>query len=370
MREDKELLKDEIITEDTKYEEKSNKVFISEEDKEQIISDFIPEPINIPKYNIEKERQKHQRRGEREKKRSLKKSKKAYKIMIKTLCIIRNVLLFVLLTSVITAGLSSVVIRVNTSEYAGESAIRTGNPENIVVGKIKDTKKLNIKKSSSRATMADILRDNAITVTTYKDITTAIGKSAYPELIAKNAHGVISSLLYGTTYKGINKEEVSEAILKSASYIKLVTGNDVGKSASEEIGKYIEKSSAFKEIKPANLKSKYTSFTKKALSLPVLGMILVLIVVLIILTAIFCKGYAYLMIGFPIIISAIISAVAGVLYEPSFSSKNAFINCVRDAIMSSFHKNSVIFAVVAILIGAIVLLIGRALNVDDEYEEE
>lgn len=370
MREDKELLKDEIITEDIKNEEKANTGFISEEDKEQIISDFTPEPINIPKYNIEKEREKHEKRGEREKKRSLKKNKKAYKVMVKTLSVIRNVLLFVLLLSVITAGLSSIIIRVNTSEYAIESAIRTGNPESFVVGKIKDTKTLNMKKSSSRATMADILRDNAITVTTYKDIVNAIGKSAYPELIAKNAHGVISSLIYGTDYAGVSKKDVSDAVFKSASYIKLVTGNDVGKSASDQIGKYVEKSSALKDIKPENLKSRYTNFTKKALSLPVLGVIFALIVVLIVLCVVFCKGYAYLMIGLPIIISALITGVAGLIYEPSFSSKNAFINCVRDAITQSFHKNSVLFAVVAVLIGAIVLLIGRALNVDDEYEEE
>lgn len=374
MNEEKEILNDENITEDIKKEEeKSNTGFISESDKQEIISDFTPEPINIPKYDIEKEHAKHNKNKERAKKRKNKKNTKAYKVLMKTLSVVRNVLIVMVLFAIVSSALASVIIRVNTSEYAIESSVRSNNPETFTIGKIKDPASLNMKRSSQRAAITDILRDNSLYTTTYEDIVSVVRKSSYSKLIAKNAHGVIASLLYGETYEGIKGEDVTETLLENVSYIKLVTGVELGQSACENFGAYVEKSPALKEIKETNLRklpiAKYTEFTKVALSLPVLIGLLLLIAILVVLTVYVCSGYAHKIIGWTTVLSGVVVGALGFLCKPTFSAKNEFINCVADAVMKGFSFSSLIYGGIVALVGVLVLLIGRALAYDDEYED-
>ena len=122
---------------------------------------------------------------------------------MKTLTIVRNVLIVMVLFTLVSSALASVIIRVNTSEYAIESSVRSNNPESFTIGKIKDPSSLNMKRSSQHASITDILRDNALYTTTYEDIISIVRKSSYSKLIAQNAHGVIASLLYGESYDGV-----------------------------------------------------------------------------------------------------------------------------------------------------------------------
>ncbi len=374
MNEEKEILHDENITEDIKNEdEKSNTNFISESEKQEIISNFTPEPINIPKYDIEKEHAKHNKNKERAKKRKINKNKKAYRILIKTLTVVRNILLIMVLFAVVSSALASVIVRVNTSEYAIESSIRTNNPESFTIGKIKDPAALNMKKSSTRATITDILRDNSLYTITYQDIISIVKNSSYSKFIAKNAHGVISHLLYDKAYDGVKGEDVSNAILENSSEINSLTGSVIGQSACDAFEEYVDKSKALDEIKGENLDklsiAKYTRFTKVALSLPVLVGLLFLIAVLIVLIVYICSGYSHIMIGWTTVVSGIFVGALGFLFKPSFNANNEFINCVGDAIMKGFSVSSLIYGGIVALVGVLVLLIGRALSYDDEYED-
>lgn len=374
MNEEKEILHDENITEDIQNEEKkSNTNFISESDKQEIISDFTPEPINIPKYDIEKEHAKHNKNKERAKKRKINKNKKAYKALMKTLTVIRNILIVLVLFSIVSSALASVIVRVNTSEYAIESSVRSNNPESFIIGKIKDTSSLNMKRSSQNATITDILRDNTLYTTTYDAIVSAVRKSSYSKFIAQNAHGVISSLLYGENYSGVKGADVTKTLLENVSYIKLVTGVELGQSACEAFGEYVDKSTALNEIKEENLRklplAKYSGFTKVALSLPVLIGLLILIVLMVILVVCVCSGYAHKIIGWTTVLSGVFVGAIGFLCKPSFNADNQFINCVADAIVKGFSFSSLIYGGIIALVGVLVLLIGRAMSYDDEYED-
>jgi len=185
--------KEEVVTEGKDSEN------ISENNsQDEFISEFAPEPIKIPKYNKEKEMKKAEKADEKSRNRKSKKAKKRRRILIKIITVIRNILLFVLLLSVIFATVSSLLVKMSSSKYSVESAIRTNSPETFVVGKIKNPSKINLKISSPKASVADVLRDNSMIVVTYADIERAVSKSSYPKFVAEIAHDIISHYIYGT----------------------------------------------------------------------------------------------------------------------------------------------------------------------------
>ncbi len=347
---------------------------ITAAEKQEIISDFAPEPISIPNYNLQKEKEKHIKKGEKKKKRSSKKNKKRRRIIRKILRAVRTVVLFVLITGILTGLLSSLLIKVSTSEYSIENAVRSNRPEEFTVGRIKDVSALNIKKSSPHASVADILRDNAMSTTTYEDIAQAVQKSSFSGYVARQAHGVISNLLYGTEYAGLKESEISKAFRENISYIKLATGVEIGESACNDFGKYIASSSAFDDIKPDNLSktplAKHTQTTKVLLSLFALACLAGALVIVIVITAATCSGYAHRVIGWGMVLSGVITAVAGCLYTPWFKTGEAFVQCIINAILKGLHMNALIYGGAAVIIGVLVLLIGKAMNYDDEEEYE
>ncbi len=340
----------------------------------EIIDDFTPEPIKIPKYNVEKEQAKHEKVKEKNLKRMSKKSRKRRRAIKKALIIIRTVLLVLLLTAVLSATLTSLLVRMNTSEYSVSSAIRTHNPETFIIGKIKNVKDLNINRSASRATLADILRDNAMNPVTYADIVRNIDKSSYSDFIAENAHGIISFYLHGTPYDGISGDDIANVISDNTSYIKLATGRELGQSACNDFKTYVNKSSALKDISPEALKEKkaaqYTDELSIIFSVIVLAALAVILMILLIVIISSCQGYAHTLIGWCSIVSGIIVAVAGFFFNPGFSTSNLFIKSVYSALLKSFHTSALIYGGIVILVGIIVMLIGRAMKDDYEYEED
>lgn len=348
---------------------------VNEKNEREFISEFAPEPIQIPKYNKEKEQKKHEKANERMKKRNTKKSKKRRRLLRKIVYIIRTVILFVLLFAVLFSTLSALVVRMNTSEYSIESAIRTHEPERFIVGKIKNPGKINLKKSSSRASIADVLRDNSLITVTYDDIEQAVRKSTYPDFVAETAHDIIGYFLYGKDFKAVTADDVSQMLLKNVSYIKLVTGVELGESACRDIAKYMLKSKAFKEISPDALKNraaaKYTYITSVIFSPMALICLVIALMLLLILTVVACNGFAHKMIGWAAILSGFLAGSLGFLFKPGFTASSKFIECVVDAITKSFNQNSLIYGIVVLLIGVLVMLIGHAMtDEDDEYEEE
>lgn len=340
----------------------------------EIIDDFTPEPIKIPKYNVEKEQAKHEKEKEKNLKRMSKKSRKRRRAIKKALIITRTTILTILLVAVLCATLSSLLVRMNTSEYSISSAIRTHNPETFIIGKIKNVKDLNINKSSSKATLTDILRDNAMNTVTYADIVRTIDKSSYSDFIAENAHGVISFFVYGTRYNGITGDDIASVINDNTSYIKLVTGRELGQSACNDFKAYVNKSSALKDLSPSALKNmtaaKYTDELSIIFSIVTLAVLAVLLMLLLIVIISSCHGYAHTLIGWCSIASGIIVAVAGFLFNPGFPTSNLFIKSVYSALISNFHTSALIYGGIVVLVGIIVMLIGRAMKDEYYYDED
>lgn len=342
------------------------------DEREEIISDFAPEPIKIPNYNIEKEQAKHDKNANRDKKRNSAKSKKRRRIIKKIVLALNSVIFFLLLLSVVSATLASVIVKVNTSEYSIEKAIRDNNPENFVIGKIKNVKKLNMKPSAKNATITDILRDNAMGKITYADIVREVKKSSYPEFIAKNAHGVISFLLYGDVYEGVTGTAVEKAMLANAAHIKLVTGMELGESACAEFGNYVRESKAFDDIHPLMLSklpiAEFTKYTSVIFSLMVLVCLVVALMILMALTVIACGKYASGIIGWPFIISGVAAVVSGFFTKLEFKTSSAFIKCVVEAITNQLTDSMFLFGAVTAIIGILILLIGQLMSSSDDED--
>ena len=357
----------EIVTTEVKNETENEK------NEREFISEFVPEPIQIPKYNKEKELKKHEKANEKIKKRNTKKSRKRRKLLRKIVFVIRTVILFVVLSSLLCATLSSLVVKMNNSQYSIESAIRTHSPESFVVGKIKNPSKINLKKSSPRASVADVIRDNSLITVTYADIEQAVRKSSYPDFVADAAHDIISFYVYGKDFKEITAKDISQVLLKNVSYIKLVTGVELGESACNDIAKYAVKSSSIKEISPEKLKNqpaaKYTYITSVLFSTMVLICLVIALMLFLVLTVVACNGFAHKMIGWACMLCGVGVGVAGFLFKPLFKASSDFVQCVIDAITKSFNQSSLIYGGVVFLAGILVMLIGHAMA-DDEYEEE
>ena len=77
------------------------------------------------------------------------------------------------------------------------------------------------------------------------------------------------------------------------------------------------------------------------------------------------------MIGWASIVSGLVVGIAGFLFKPSFATSSEFIKCVINAMTKNFNQSALVYAAIAILIGILAMLIGKAMDdEDDEYEED
>ncbi len=345
--------------------------------QEEFISEFAPAPIKIPNYNKEKEKKKVQKAHAKQKKQKSKKARRRRRIIRKILTVTRAVVFSVLLFVVAAATVSSLLVKLSTTEYSVETAIRKGDPETFTVGKVAYPENIGLEPSSSKASMADILRDNSLILVTYNDIEMAVDRSSYPSFIADAAYNVINYYLYGTPFEAVSKESISKNLYENASYIKIITGTELGESRCDEIAGYIADSAAVKEVSAASLNKqpavKYTEITSVLFSSLALIIFVIALLLLLILTVIYCKDYWHKIIGTAVILAGLAVGVAGFLFKPAFTSTNAFVNCVIEAITKNFSHSAVIYASVTVLVGILVVLIGNSLGEDDDdeyYEEE
>ncbi len=360
----------EAVAENT--EEKTSQSQEEELSQEEFISEFAPEPIKIPNYNTEKELRKRAKAKAKKRKLRSKKSKKRRKIVKKVIVVTRSILLCIFLFAIITATVSTLFVKMSTSEYSIKRTIRAAEPETFVVGKIKNPQKINLRPSSSRASVADVLRDNALVPITYADIENAVNRSTYPEFVAKTAHNIISHYIYGTPYKEITPEEVSQTLLDNASYIKFVTDIELGESGCREIAKYMSKSQMFKGLTTENIEgqkiTKYTHITSMVFSTVALISFVVALLILMVLTILLCKGFASKLIGWMAILSGATVAATGFFVKPMFTPSGEFVKSVFNALVDNFHSGALIYGGVTILAGVLIMLVGKA--IDDDYEEE
>lgn len=344
--------------------------------EEEIISEFAPEPIKIPNYNKEKEMRKVEKAvisadAKNAKKRKNSRKRKKMKRIVRR---VRNITLFVLLLVVTVGLLSSLLVKLNMSKHSINTAIRACRPEEFIVGRIKEPEKINLKTSSQNASIADILRDNSMVIVSYADIREAVARSGYPDFVASAVYNIANYFIYGNNYKELTEKDIAQALMENTSYIKLVTGRELGESACKDLAKYISKSDVFKEISFKNVSTqkatKYTDITSVLFSTIALVCFIIALMLMIVFTAICCKGYAHKMIGWAVITAGAVTSVIGFLYKPMFKASGAFIKCVLDALEHGFMQSALVCSAVALLIGVFVMLIGKAMTDDDDDEYE
>ncbi len=344
--------------------------------QEEFISEFAPAPIKIPNYNKEREMRKRVKIKEKNKKARSKKSRKRRRLIKKILVVLRSVVLFTLLLVLTTATVSTLYVKMNTSEYSVRKAIRDANPETFVVGEIETPEKMHLRESSKKASIADILRDNSMLLVTYGEIQGAVMRSTYPDFVAGVAHEIMNHYIYGTEYDGVEKKEIEEALLENASYIKTVTDREVGETASAEIAEYMMGSEEFKSLNPYKIAnqeaSQHTHITSILFSTMSLICFVIALLLFMVLTIMLCKGYAYKLIGWSAVLSGAVCAVLGFFFKPHFVPVGEFVTSVFEAITKSLNQSALVFGGITILVGILIMLVGSALKEedDDEYEEE
>ena len=264
----------------------------------------------------------------------------------------------------------------NTSEYAVKKAIRNNNPELFVVGEIERPGDMHLRESSKRASIADILRDNSLNITSYSDIKGAIMRSTYPDYVASVTHEIMHFYLYGEEYSDITKDEIKDVILENAPHITAATGIEhVGETMSEEIAAYIIGSEEIDSLSLKNIKkqgaSENTDITSVLFSTMCLLCFVIALLLFMVITVLLCKEYAYKLIGWATILSGALFTIVGFLYKPAFAPNGEFVRSVFEVITKSLNQSALVFGGVTILVGALVMLIGSSMNdEDDEYEED
>ena len=366
---------EEEISEDTSKEETTEEAAASDGNASQsdFIDEFAPASIVIPNYNKEKELKKMERANLKKKKSNTKKNIKRRRLIKKIVGVVCAVLISLFLLISTTAMVSSVIVRVNTADFAIKGAIMDYGPERMIIGRIENPEELGMNKSHDSASVADVLRDNATISVTYSIIEDAVRESTYSQFISGVANDIVGYYVLGAPYKQVAQEEIANMLDKDSSKIKIVTGQELTDQENNIIAERIVKSKIYKEISEEELKkqeaAERTGLTSILFSLPVLIGFILAFMVAIVLVVMVCRGYAYKIIGWVLVLSGAISGIAGALVKPMYKASTEFVGCIVDAIVTSFHRNSLIYGAVVVAVGFLVLLAGGAIK-DSEYDEE
>lgn len=345
-----------------------------EEQTADFVSEFAPAPINIPKYNREKEQKKAEKAGNKAKKQVAQKSRKRRAKLKKAIFVARTAGLFILLAAVVTTMVFSLLVKMNTTEHAIETAIRNNNPELFTIGKIKKPDKINLSPSSPRAALADIIRDNSDHVITYDDIAREVKRSNYSHFLATLSHDIIDFYLFGNEYQGVTEENVEALILSASKRIYGLTGRNVGESASKEIAAYIKNSPFFDDLSRGNImrqtNAEQTQLTSILFSTLTLICLVIAAILLIVLVIVSCKGIAHKIIGWAIIIGGVLTGVAGYFTTSLFNARSELLKDVAEVILNTFNHNAIIWSGLTVVIGIVIMLMGKMISdEDDEYDE-
>ncbi len=377
-----EEINDDEKVEDIEETAEADKVIEEQMDIEaverEIMEEFAPKPIEIPNYDKEKEQKKREKAKQKKKGKKSKKAKKRKKMVKKILNVIMMSLLALLLVVITIVTVAALIVRLNTSEYAVENAINDSRPEMFTIGNLSADLRGNLilVESSPEAGLADIIRDNTkgTVRTTYSTIEAEVKKSTYPEFVASVASEVIGYYLYGNEYSPLTRKEISDVVAQNSSKIDFLTGRKLYRQQCDDIATSVLKSKAVQELSAESLNNqptvKITTIASAILSLPMLIGMVVALLLLIILVIILCGGYSHKIIGAAFIIAGALSGTAGFLYKPMFNVSSKFINCVIDAIVQSFNKNSLICGVCVLALGVLVIFIGSAFTDREEFIEE
>ena len=267
----------------------------------------------------------------------------------------------------------SLLVKMNTTEHAIETAIRNNNPELFTIGKIKKPEKINLSPSSPRAALADIIRDNSDHVITYDDIAREVKRSNYSHFLATLSHNIIDFYIFGNEYQGVTEENVEALILSASKRIYGLTGRNVGESASKEFAAYIKNSSFFDDLSRENvmrqMNAQETEITSILFSTITLICLVIAAILLIVLTIVSCKDIAHKVIGWSIIVGGGLTGIAGYFTTTIFNARSELLKDVAEVLLNTFSHNAIIWSGITVVIGIVIILMGKMIIDDEEYDE-
>lgn len=341
-----------------------------------LLSEFAPKPINIPNVDLEKEKKKQEKRRQQRdkevKKVAARKSKSSKKASMgkKVAVGIAGFLLFVLLTGAMTGLISVVSLHASTSKLAFKTAVRNMEVQEISLGRIKNYDELGLVKSSSNAALIDIIRDNSDVAVTYKEINSAVRSSGVDDFIAENMKNAVDYLLKGTSYEPITEEDIVGEIRSNATLVRNLTSKELTDEDYSAIAAHFAQDGNLEEISREALDKtplrSYTDMTRHAMSMTILGALLLLALALIIVICVVCRGSSYIPVGWAFIVSGILVVLAAVLFAPVYGVSSPFLQTVIDRYFSFFKTSVIVSGAIFTVIGAIIFLVGSGTADRDE----
>ena len=162
-------------------------------------------------------------------------------------------------------------------------------------------------------------------------------------------------------------------ILSASKRIYGLTGRNVGESASKEFAEYIKNSPFFDDLSRENvmrqMNSEETQLTSILFSTVTLICLVVAAILLIILVIVSCKGIAHKIIGWSIIIGGVLTGVAGYFTTALFSARSELLKDVTEVLLNTFNHNAIIWSGITVVIGIVIMLMGKMIIDDEEYDE-
>lgn len=342
----------------------------------QLLSEFAPKPIKIPNVDLKKEKKKQDKRrknrGKEAKKVEARKNKGRRRRSTgqKVAIGVAGFLLFLLLSVSMTGFISVLATQTATSEYAFRLSVRNMDVSEIALGGIENPDLLGLDRSSSAAALIDIIRDNSDNVITYQEINSGLRSSGLEAFLAGRMKAASDYLLKGKSYQNLTGNEIADVIRQSSTLVNNLTGRALTAEDYTTIAAYFNEYGSLSDVSQAALDEtrlhRYTNITRHLTSLPILGALLLVSIVLIILMCIICRENTYLPLGWSFIVSGIAVVLAAIFFRPSFSVGTAFLQTVLNKYFAFFTTAIIVIAGVFTVVGAFIFLIGNASSDHDE----
>lgn len=345
-----------------------------------LLSEFAPKPMNIPNVDLEKEKKRQEKRDknrDREKKKveARKNRSKSKKISAgqKIAAGIASFVLFMVMTVTMTGLVSSLSVQMATSRYAFHLAVDNMDVAEIAIDS-PDYQALgenfDMVKSSGRAALVDIIRDNSQVQVTYNEIVSSIERSDMESFIETNLKSAADYLLLDKPYTPVTGADIANVVNNSRRLVYSLTGKQLTEEDCAKVAAYFENSGKLEDVSLQNLSAvglrQYTQYTRHLFSVKILGAILLLNILLIVLLVVLGRKTAHIPIGWAFILSGIAVIAGAILFKPAYVVRSGFLQTVLNNYFNFFTMAVIIIAGIFTVTGACVFLIGNAATDRDD----
>ncbi len=346
-----------------------------------LLSEFAPKPMNIPNVDLEKEKKRQARRDKnrgREKKKvearkNRGKKKKRLSTGQKVAAGIASFLIFIIMIGTMAGFISVLSVQLATSRYAISMAVSNMDVAEIPIETpnypaLSETFGMTV--SSSRAALVDLIRDNSQVAVTYDEILKGLKSSDMESFLSRQLRSAKDYLLLDKPYTPVTGADIAAVVKNGATLVRNLTGIVLTEADYNNIAAYFDASGkldglSLRALSQTELR-KYVPYTKRLLSLQVLGGLLLINILFIVLLCLLGRGSAHIPIGWSFILSGIAVVVGGILLRPSYAVASGFLQTVLNNYFTFFTATVVITAAAFTVVGAIVFLIGNAATDGDE----